>query len=416
MPAIQSPTLTPPPVDITTPAFKAEPGPVCAHLRAEQPVARIRVAFTPAGEAYLVNRYDDALSVLRDPRFVKDVRHARPLDDLKLPWTPAALKPLSRTLLDADGEEHRRLRNLVRDAFAPNYVAQLEPRVQQITDNLLTRMAAGPRADLVADFALLLPLTVIGEILGVPERDRLRFRRWVNSLMSVTDSSRPTLRMLLKLPSILAMIGSMRRLIADHRAHPRDDLVSRLVGMQDNGDRLTDDELLAMVMVLLIAGYETTVNLIATGTLLLLRQPDQLASLRDDPGLIGPAVEELLRLATPIDVATERYASEDVELGGVTIPRGALVLVNIRSANSDERRYPHTPESLDLARADNHHLSFGQGLHYCLGAPLARMEGRVAIASLIQRFPGLSLAAPVESLRWRPGMSLRSLEKLPVNL
>ena len=416
MPAIQSPT---PPkslsLDLSTPAFKADPGPVCAHLRAEQPVARISVAIGSAGEAYLVNRYDDALAVLRDERFVKDVRHARPLDDLKLPWTPAALKPLSHTLLDADGEEHRRLRNLVRDAFAPQL--RRPARAARAADHRRPAYPhGGTRADLVADFALPLPLTVIGEILGVPERDRLRFRRWVNSLLGVTASSRPTLRMLLKLPSILAMIRSMRRLIADHRARPQDDLVGRLVGMQDNGDRLTDDELLAMVLVLLIAGYETTVNLIATGTLLLLRQPDQLARLRDDPGLIGPAVEELLRLATPIDVATERYAREDVEIAGVTIPRGALVLVNIRSANGDERRFAQTSESLDLARADNHHLSFGQGVHYCLGAPLARMEGRVAMARLIQRFPELSLAAPAESLRWRPGLSLRGLEKLPVNL
>jgi cytochrome P450 len=416
MPATQSPTSSTQPVDVTAPAFKADPGPVCAFLRAEQPVARISVALGSTGDAYLVSRYDDALAVLRDERFVKDVRHARPLDDLKLPWTPGALKPLSHTLLDADGEEHRRLRNLVRDAFAPNYVAQLEPRVRQITDDLLSRMAAGARADLVADFALPLPLTVIGEILGVPVGDRLRFRGWVNSLLGVSAASRPTLRMLLKLPNILAMIRYLRRLVADHRAHPRDDLVSRLVAMQDNGDRLSDDELLAMVLVLLIAGYETTVNLIATGTLLLLRHPDQLARLRDDPSLISPAVEELLRLATPVDVATERYAREDVQIAGVTIPRGALVLVNLHSANSDERRFPQAPEALDLARSDNHHLSFGQGVHYCLGAPLARMEGRVALAALIQRFPNLTLAAPVETLRWRPGMSLRGLEKLPVSL
>jgi cytochrome P450 len=416
MPASQSPTLSTLPLDISAPAFKADPGPVCAAMRAEHPVARIAVAIGASGAAYLVNRYEDALIVLRDERFVKDVRHARPLDDLKLPWTPNALKPLSHTLLDADGEEHRRLRNLVRDAFAPNYVAQLEPRVQHITDDLLSRMAARSSADLVADFALPLPLTVIGEILGVPEGDRMRFRGWVDSMLGVTASSRPTLRMLLKLPNILAMIGFVRRLIADHRAHPREDLIGRLVAVQEDGDRLTDDELLAMVLVLLIAGYETTVNLIATGALLLLRHPDQLARLRQDPQLIGPAVEELLRLGTPVDVATERYAREDVDIAGVSIPRGALVLVNIQSANTDEQRFPHAAGSVDVTRTDNHHLSFGQGAHYCLGAPLARMEGRVALSALIRRFPELSVAVPVDSLRWRRGVSLRSLVKLPVNL
>ena len=201
--------------------------------------------------------------VLRDERFVKDVRHARPLDDLRLPWTPGALKPFAHTLLDADGDEHRRLRNLVRDAFAPAYVSQLEPRVRAIADQLLDRMAVSARPDLVADFALPLPLTVISEILGVPEHDRMRFRGGVQSMLGVTASSRLMLRMLLKLPSILAMIGCVRRLIADHRRYPRADLVSRLIGFQKDGDRLTDDELLAMVLVLLIAGDETTVNLIS---------------------------------------------------------------------------------------------------------------------------------------------------------
>lgn len=404
------------PVDISSPAFKADPGPVCTYLRVEQPVTRITIAAGKAGEAYLINRYDDALMVLRDKRFVKDVRRARPLDNLKLPWTPGALKPLAHTLLDADGDEHRRLRNLVRDAFAPAYVSQLEPRVQTIADQLLDRMSISARPDLVADFALPLPLTVISEILGVPEHDRMRFRGWVQSMLGVAASSRPTLRMLLKLPNILAMIGCVRRLIADHRSHPRADLVSRLIGFQEDGDRLTDDELLAMVLVLLIAGYETTVNLIATGTLLLLCNPGQLARLRQDPGLIGPAVEELLRLSTPVDVATERYAAEDVQIAGVHIPRGSLVLVNVRSANADERRFGTTSESLDLIRTDNHHLSFGQGAHYCLGAPLARMEGRLAISALAQRFPDVRLAVPVETLRWRAGMSLRSLERLPVRL
>jgi cytochrome P450 len=353
---------------------------------------------------------------LRDERFVKDIHNARTPDKLNLPWMPGSLKPLSHTLLDADGEEHRRLRNLVRDTFTPTYVAQLEPRVQCITDQLLDQLVPGAQADLVADFALPLPLTVIGEILGVPERDRMRFRRWVAAMVGVTASTRSRLRLLFVLPRMLSMVGYIRRLISERRQRPREDLISRLLGFEADNDRLTDDELLAMVVILLIAGYETTVNLISTGTLLLLRDGTQLVRLREHPASIPPAVEELLRLAAPVDVATERYAREDVTIADVTIPRGALVLVNLVAANTDGRRFQPQPETLDLAREDNHHLAFGHGAHYCLGAPLARMEGRVALSTLIRRHPGLRLAVPPESLRWRRALSLRSLESLPVRL
>src|SRR5262249_1826069 len=232
----------------------------------------------------------------------------------------------------------------------------------------------------------------------------LRFRRWFSSLVGLETSSRPSLSVLMKLPKILAMMRFLRRLVAERRAHPGDDLVSRLAHTEEEGDRLSEDELVAMLAILLIAGYETTVNLIATGTLLLLGHADQLARLREDPALIGSAVEELLRLATPVDVATERYAREEVEIAGVTIPRGTLVLVAIVSANADETRFPQ-PERMDVSRAENRHLAFGLGPHYCLGAPLARMEAHVALKALIERFPQLRLAAPPEQLQWRPGVS-----------
>jgi cytochrome P450 len=206
--------------DIVSPAFKADPLPACAHLRAEQPVVQVRV---PAviGDAYLVTRYEDAVAVLKDERFVKDVRNARSPGNLRLPWMPQALKPLAHTMLDSDGAEHQRLRRLVRDPFTPRYIAQLESRAQELTDGLLDRMAAAGRADLVADFALLLPLTMISEILGVPERDRLRFRRWFNSLVTASSSSGQTsLRLLLELPNILAMMRLLRRLVAERRERP----------------------------------------------------------------------------------------------------------------------------------------------------------------------------------------------------
>jgi cytochrome P450 len=405
--------LAPGILDITSQEFKANPWPACVHLRAGQPV--VRISLPGQGDAYLVSRYDHSSAVLRDERFVKDVRTARDPGDRRQPWMPRSLKPLAHTMLDSDGADHRRVRNLVRDAFAPRYIAQLEPRVEDLTDDLLERMAAAGRADLVADYALRLPLTVIAEIMGVAEGDRLRFRSWVSTLIGVTPSSQPTIRALLTVPSVMMMMRFLRRLVADRRAHPRDDLVSRLAAVEEGSDRLSDDELLAMVALLLIAGYETTVNLIATGTLLLLGHPGQLARLREDPELVGPAVEELLRLATPVDVATERYASVDAEVAGVVIPRGSLVLVGIVSANADETHFSH-PEELDLARRENRHLAFGLGPHYCLGAPLARLEGRLAIGGLVRRFPDLRLAVPPEQLRWRRTLTLRSLTSLPVLL
>lgn len=411
MPATGADAWTTP--DIRSPEFKANPWPASAHLREERPVAL--VSLPGLGDAYLVTRYDDATAVLRDERFAKNARAARNADDPRRPWMPAALKPLARTMLDRDGGDHRRLRHLVSDVFAPRYIAQLEPRVEELTGELLERMAAAGRADLVADYALRLPLTVIAEIMGVNERDRLRFRRWVSALIGVTPSTGPTVRALLTLPRILVMMRFLRRMVADRRAHPRDDLVSRLAAVRDGDDRLSEDELIGMVALLLIAGYETTVNLIATGTLLLLGRPDQLARLRDDPDLVGPAVEELLRLATPVDVATERYAVEDTTVGGVAIPRGSLVLVGIVAANADEAHFPHAGD-LDLARGENRHLAFGLGPHYCLGAPLARLEGRVAIGGLARRFPDLRLAVPPERLRWRRTATLRSLTSLPVLL
>src|SRR6266702_2236598 len=316
-------------------------------------------------EGYLITRYEDAIRVLRDDEhFVKDVRSARDPRHLGQPWIPPLLRPLSHTMLDSDGAEHRRLRTLVRDTFAPHYIAQLEPRVQVVADQLLDRLAQQGRVDLVADYSVPLPLTLIAEILGVPERDRFRFRRWFSSLVELSASEQPGLLVLLKLPQVILMIRFLRRLIAERRARPREDLISRLANVREGTDRLSPDELLAMVAILLIAGYETTVNLIGTGTLLLLQHPDQLSRLRSDPQLIGAAVEELLRLATPIDLATERYAREDVEVAGVTIPRGSLVMV--------------------------------------------------AIGSLVERFPNLRLLVPPDQVRWRASVSLRGLVSLPI--
>ena len=258
--------------------------------------------------------------------------------------------------------------------------------------------------DLVAEYALLVPVTIIAEMLGVPSSDYRKFQHWSNRLTRTRPCGRALLR-----PEHL----DVRPLPAPpHRPAAlvaRDDLLSALIQAEEAGDKLTPDELVSMVFLLLVAGHETTVNLIAGGTLALLQHPEQLERLRKDPALIEPAVEELLRYASPVEISTERFAREEFSMGGVTIPPGELVFAVLASANHDERQFKD-PDTLDLGREPNKHVSFGMGIHYCLGAPLARLEGQIAIQTLVNRFPNRRLAKPVESLKWRTGFLMRGAE------
>ena len=266
--------------------------------------------------------------------------------------------------------------------------------------------------ELVADYALPLPTTVIAELLGVPAEDHAKFHRWSNRLVSVSSGS----DMLRALPAALSFVRYLRKLVERRRADPQDDLITALIRAEEAGDRLSEDELLAMTFLLLVAGHETTVNLISGGTLALLEHPEQAEALRCDPLLVKPAVEELLRYTSPVEMATERYAREDVEIAGTTIPRGELVLAVLGSANRDERHFAG-PDVLDLARDPNRHLAFGRGgVHHCLGAPLARMEGQVAISAFPRRFSKARLAVAPETLCWRRGLFLRGLQRLPLVL
>jgi cytochrome P450 PksS len=222
-----------------------------------------------------------------------------------------------------------------------------------------------------------------------------------------------SLDLLTAVPQIWLFMRYLRGLFAQRRAKPQDDLITALVQAEEAGDRLSEDELLAMVVILLIAGHETTINLIGNGTLVLMQHPEQLNRLRQNPALIHSAIEELLRYTSPVDMATERFAREDVAIGGVTIPRGDQVLAVLGSANHDERQFSH-PDMLDITREPNKHLAFGQGVHYCLGAPLARLEAQIALNTLLRRLPNLGLKGAPESLHWRKGLFIRGLEQLPL--
>jgi cytochrome P450 PksS len=396
-------------VNIASPEFKANPFPFYAALRADAPVYR---TVLPTREpAWLVTRYDDAVAVLKDERFVKDRANAlTPAQLARQPWFRTIFKSLQRHLLSTDTPDHTRLRALVSKAFTPRLVEQMRPRIRALTDRLLDPVQGRGRLDLIRDFALPLPMIVIAEMLGVPAADRHAFHRWSKALLSAAHS---TWSLMNAVPNTVLFLRYLRTFIARRRAEPQGDLVSALIQAEEAGDRLSADELVAMVLLLLVAGHETTVNLIGSGMLALLEHPDQMERLRRDPGLIKPAVEELLRFTSPVETATERYAREDVTIGGVTIPRGEMVYVAVASANRDGRHFPD-PDVLDITREPNKHLSFGLGAHFCLGAPLARLEGELAINALLRRLPGLRLTVAPSRLRWRRGLILRGLEALPV--
>ncbi len=393
--------------NITTREFKADPFPFYAQLRAMQPVYCAKYGKI---DAWLVTRYDDVLAVLRDERFVKNQRNVG--DGASFPiWTPPVFEPLRENMLDLDDPDHARLRTLVHKAFTPRRMAEMHGQIQAIADGLLDAMTGKDEVDLVRDFALPLPLTVIADLLGLPEADHGRFAAWSRALIRPPSS----LNMARTIPAVWQFMRYTRRLLRQRREQPRDDLLTALVQAEEGGDRMSEDEVLAMVFLLLVAGHETTVNLIASGTLALLQHPQELARLRDEPGLIKPAIEELLRFTNPVETATERFAREDLEMAGTKIKQGDLVLAALASANRDENYFAR-PDVLNITREPNKHLAFGHGAHYCLGAPLARMEGTIAINSLLARYPHLELAVSAESLRWRATPTVRGLEALPVRL
>jgi len=284
-------------------------------------------------------------------------------------------------------------------------------RVQAIADVLLDAVEDRGEMDLIDDYAFPLPKTVIAELLGVPSEDRNKFREWSDAAVS-GNATKEYLEEVL-IPHMRAFTDYLRALFKEKRKHPREDLTSALVRAEKAGEKLNEDELLGMVFLLLVARHETTVNLIGNGTLALLRHPEQFRKLREDASLIKPAVEELLRYDGPVETSTERFAKEDVVIGGTVIPRGEMVLVVIAAADREPERF-RDPDALDITRVDNRHLAFGKGIHHCLGAPLARMEGQIAIGTQLRRMPELRLKEPPESLAWRPGMMPRGLRSLPV--
>ncbi|MEW2619262.1 cytochrome P450 [Streptomyces sp. NPDC048106] len=383
-------------------AFRRDPHPVYARLRERGPVHRIRRPDADEDhETWLVVGYEEARAALADPRLAKD--------GTKIGLNVVDQALIGTNMLVTDPPQHTRLRALVARAFTMRRVEQLRPRVQRIADGLLDEMLSpgrAGRADLIASLAYPLPLTVICELLGVPEMDRAEFREISSQVVAPTgpDAGRE---------ATVRLGAYLTDLIEDkRRSGAAGDLLGDLVRTTaEDGDRLSPEELRGMAFLLLIAGHETTVNLIGNGVLALLTHPDQLAALRADMSLIDGAIEETLRWEGPVENATFRYAAEPLEIGGVRVEQGEHVLIGLTAAQRDGTRFP-APDRFDIRRDTRGHLAFGHGLHYCLGAPLARLEGRTALSTLLARAPGLALDGPHEE--WLPGMLMRGLRTLPV--
>ncbi|WP_130510193.1 cytochrome P450 family protein [Krasilnikovia cinnamomea] len=382
--------------------FLRDPYPTYEQLRVQAPVCRVRL---PDGSpVWLVTRYSDVRAALADQRLSLDKRNGDGS------WQGFSLpSALDANLGNMDPPDHTRVRRLVSQAFTPRRVESLRPRIQETADALLDAAAARGSADLVRDYAGPLPVAVICELLGVPAADRDEFRSWTDTMMTPPAHDRAAAAR-----AVGAIHAYLEKLLAAKRAEPGDDLLSALIAVRDDGDRLSEHELTSLAFLLLLAGYENTVHAIGTGLLTLLRHPEVLAQVRADPARLTATIEELLRLEPPSPVVLRRFPVEDLTIGGVPIPRGETVLLVVAAANRDPAEFP-APEAVDPQRSGSH-LTFGHGIHFCLAASLARTELDVAIGTVVRRFPALRLAVPDAELGWRPSFRTRGLASLPVLL
>jgi cytochrome P450 len=394
---------TPPPAPAVDPGeLFQDPYAVYGRLREEGPVHRI--TGTDGLPAWLVTRYEDVRQALADPRLSLDKRNATPGGYRGMALPPA----LDANLLNMDPPDHTRIRRMVSKVFTPRHVEGLRVPVRRTADRLLDSLSGQDEVDLIASYAAPLPIIVICDLLGVPQAQRPDFRTWTDALVA-PDPTRPERAR----EAVGHLLSFFTRLIADKRARPAADLLSALIAVRDQEDRLSEDELMSLAFLILVAGYENTVHLIGNAVAALLTHPRELAALRGDPGLLDGAIEELARYDGPVPLAIRRFPTEDIVIGGVTVPAGETVLLSLAAAHRDPRRFTD-PDRLDITRDATGHLALGHGIHYCLGAPLARMETGIALTALFDRFPGLALAVPPPDLRRRPSMRSRGLIALPV--
>lgn len=394
--------------DIWGSATHHNPQALYAEMRREHPVYR---ATSPYGRRgfWFFTRYEDCVAVLKDQRFGKQIDKHFSKDEVLLMWggeSDPCFEVINHHLLNLDAPDHTRLRALVHKAFTPRMVENLRSRVQQIADEHIALMHDQPEVDLIDAYAFPIPIIVIAELLGVPSSDRAKFREWTKVLLEGAGDG---------VAAVMEFAMYMHELIDARQGEPRDDLLSALVTAEEAGDRLNREELLSMIFVLLVAGHETTVNLIGNGTLALIQHPDQKQKLIENPGLLKNAVEEMLRYNGPVETPTLRFAFEDVEVGGTVIPRGEVVLPALLAANRDPAVFPD-PDRFDITRDPNPHIAFGFGMHFCVGAPLARLEAAIAFDTLLKHFPNITLNTTLEQLQWTNNLLIHGMRALPVRL
>ncbi|MFI1935465.1 cytochrome P450 [Streptomyces sp. NPDC020330] len=401
------------PSTLMEPEFIANPHRLFAQLIDQGPV---RMTMYPGGpQTWVITRYDDVRQILTDPTVHKNPLHA--MDILGAGGPPpepeeGSLDPstvLTRHMLNSDGDEHTRLRKVVAKAFTARPAKALRPRVEQLAAELLDKLTEGQEVDLIEALAVPLTTATICGMLGIPPEDQETFHGWFDSVTNVTDPEEAQ-------SAASSLIDYLVKIVASKRENPAEDIISELITVTDGEDRLSESELLSMIFLLLGAGHESTISLIGNAVIALLQRPAEWDRLRADPASVAAVVEEVLRFDTPSHLATFRYTTEPVEIGGVTIPARESVLAAIGAANRDPR-YIDRPQEFDTGRSGHSsHLAFGHGVHYCMGAPLARVESVVALAALVERFPNLRLAVDPSELQYRPSLLVRGVAHLPVVL
>lgn len=392
--------------NIFSPDFRKNDYEFYKRLRADEPAHSFSLQGGRTG--WLISRYDDVLELLKSSSFIKDQSKVfGPISSADAHSNEAKL--FHNMMLNVDPPDHTRLRRLIQPSFNPKEMLKLAPRIEQIADSLLKDMEHIEGSfDLIDAFAFPLPIIVISELLGVPVEDRHKFRKWSNTIVSASENEHNEFA-----EDVKAFVEYLDYLIKERRENPQNDLITGLIHAEEEGDKLQGNELYSMIFLLIIAGHETTVNLIGNGMYALFEHPKQLELLKNDLSLTETAIEEMLRFYSPVDSSTARWADEDIVLHGKTIQKGDLVIASISSANRDERKFEN-PHLLDITRKPNPHIAFGYGIHFCLGAPLARLEGSIAFRKLLRAFPHITPAGSLSDLEWRSVFLLRGLKELPV--
>lgn len=390
--------------------WRQNPHPLYAQMREEAPIYHA-VGPVSGHDFWFMTRYDDCVRVLRDDRFIKD--SDKVLSDeqrARFGQPDPVFAAINRHMLNLDPPDHTRLRSLVHKAFTPRMVENMRAHIEEIADSLLVsiKQSGDSQIDLIKRFALPLPITVIAELLGIPKDDQEMFRAWIQALLFGTDPDKTV-------PAAMAVMSYFNEIFDARRADPQDDLISALLHVEESGDVLNHEELIGMIFLLLVAGHETTVNLIGNGMLALMQHRDQQAALVENPALIKTAVEEMLRYHGPVENTLSRWAADDIEWGGQVIKKGQTVFATLMAANRDPSAFPD-PDRFDITRDPNKHIAFGGGIHYCLGAPLARMEGAVAINALLRHYPNIQLAVSPDEIQYPDQILLRGALAIPVRL